>query len=348
MRRVNPCLGGAVWACGRKDRRGDMRRLIYGLVVLAVGLSLSWLALARAVHWGADRAAVVLAADGVDLRRADLRVSGYPSAIDARISDLALTGPQGRWAWHAPDLRLRADSWRPWDLQLDLPPLQQISWQGGTAQIASDAAQLRLRLRPDPALGLAQAGFMLTAVQLRHDAGWALGFGSASADLVQAGAGYDARLGLRDLDLPAPWRAMIDLRGVLGQALVQLDGRAQLRFAQPLDRHWPAGRAPVPSQIDLADVTLAWGDIGLRLTGDLRVDAAGVADGQLELRTAQWPLILQMLTNAGVIDADMARNATRLAAFWVAGDGMLTLPVQITGGVVAVAGFAVLALPPLR
>jgi hypothetical protein len=328
-----------------------MRRLIYVIVFLAVLFSLYWLAVARLVQSGADQAVSQLAQQGIDLRFAALNTAGYPMQFDSRAADVVIAQPQAGWQWQLPQLRMQAGSARPWDITLTLPAAQQIIVQGQTLQAASRDAAARVTLRPDPAFGLDRAALTFADAQVVSDAGWSLALAGLAAELAQvsqADAAYDASVRITDLDIPVGLRALLDPQGLLAQDAVQMRVAAQLRFAAPLDLRLQSAAQAVPDQIDLRDLTLDWGAIRAQLSGAISIDAAGWPSGQLVVQTAQWPVLLQLLTNAGVIDANMARNASRFAAFMVAADGTLTLPVLIQDGRIAVAGVPVMLAPRLR
>lgn len=325
-----------------------MRRVLSLLVWGALLYSGYWFAGSQALQHGAQSAAVALAEDGVDLDYGSVTVAGYPARFDMALADVSASA--AGWGWHAPSLRIEADSYRPLSVNLTFPQEQRVTFAGQSFQVRSDNWQADASVRPNAMLSFDRGQVRMGRTEVVSDQGWQLGLARLDASLALVGgqgASYDARLDAEQIDLPADLRERIDPAGRLGPHVAAVNGAARLTLARPLDRDLQ-GRLPDLDNIALDDLRFDWGPVSVQLTGDIAIDRAGMPTGQMTLRTRQWQAVVEVLTGAGIIDARIADTVTRLAGYMADADGLLTVPVAFQDGVTLVGLVPVGPAPRLR
>lgn len=325
-----------------------MRRLIWGLVWLGLLYSGYWFAVSQILQTGADRAGALLADQGADLTIGSVTTTGYPVRFDTVLHDLHLAGTD--WAWHAPQITLQADSYRPLSLGMRFAQDQVLRLADQTLLLGGENWHAHIALRPTPLLAFDAGWLRMGAKTVVSDAGWQFDLGQLAAGLTDAGGldpSYDAELTAERLVLPAPLRDQIDPAATLGPEIEAITGAARLVFAQPLDRDLQ-GALPDLDQITLHDLRFDWGSVTLQASGDVAIDSVGIPTGRIDLRSQQWGLLLDFLIAAGLIEPSVRNAITRVAGFMADADGVLTVPLVFQEGMMLVGPVPVGPAPRLR
>lgn len=91
-------------------------------------------------------------------------------------------------------------------------------------------------------------------------------------------------------------------------ALDALALRAEIAFDRPVPRDVLASPRPQPRQIDLRLAEYRQGPVYFSAAGRLTVDAAGRADGALQLRAENWRALLDDAVEAGHLPRPLAQT----------------------------------------
>ncbi len=318
--------------------------LIWGLLLF----SGYWFAGAQLVQTGADRAARLLADQGVDMQVGSVATTGFPAQFATTVTDVQLV--HADWAWQGAAVDVQADSLRPFAVNLTFPTEQTLRIAGQTLRATSEDWQAEASVRPTARLAFDRGSLRMGRTEIVSDDGWQLGLRRMAATLALAPgqtARYDARIEAEEISLPAVLRNRIDPQGQLGVQVTSVRGAAQVGLARPLDRNLQ-GRVPDVDHLALDNLQINWGPVTVQMSGDVAVDAAGVPTGQIMLRTRQWATVVDLMIAADVIDARIADTVTRLAGFAADAEGMLEIPVAFQDGVTLVGGVPVGPAPRLR
>lgn len=325
-----------------------MPRLTKILILAVLLFGGYWFAGSQLLQAAPDRAARLLAAQGVDMQVGSVTTTGFPAKFQTRLGDLRLT--HAAWAWQGTGLELQADSLRPLAVNVTLPPEQDLRIAGQSLHITSAAWQIAAALRPSTRLPFDRASLRMGRSEIASEAGWQMGLRALAMTLALAPDQetiYDATLTAEAITFPALMRDQIDPQGQLGPQLDAVRGAARLTLARPLDRNLQ-GQLPDLDHIALDDLQIDWGPVTVQMSGDIAVDAAGMPTGVIMLRTRQWQIVIDLLIASGVIDAGLAQTVTRFAGFMVDGDGVLNLPLTFQDGVALVGPVPVGPAPRLR
>ncbi len=88
-----------------------------------------------------------------------------------------------------------------------------------------------------------------------------------------------------------------------------------MSFDRPWDLSALEVTRPQPVRIDLSEARAEWGDLMLRLSGVVDVDAEGRATGEVAIRAQNWPAMLDMAERSGALGAGMRRSVETALGF---------------------------------
>lgn len=324
-----------------------MRALLWVTVLAFAGWSGWWWfaqdrAVAGAEHWFASQRAA-----GWQAERQGIAVAGFPNRIDLTIDQPRLVSPGGAWGWQAPFVQIFALSYRPWHLIAALPPEQQLTTPAGPARLT--AASLRSSLVLVPGADLALDRLQLAGEQLALGGPLDLTLAQlsiATRPTLDRALSHDLGIELTGIGLPPGLIASLPA-GLLPAEIDRLRLDAALGFSAALDRHIGQTQ-PELTALALRDAELHWGPIRLQASGTLTPDAAGFAEGRLDLRLEGAREVLDLAQAIGLLTAD-TRPAweTMLGTLAPAGQP-LDLPLRLSGGLIQLGPMVLGPAPRLR
>lgn len=323
-----------------------MRGLIWAAAVLGIVWCGWWFIGAR----GAERAAAEverqLAARGLDVSQGGVAVAGFPNRFDLTVTRPEVFDPARGIGWRAPFAQVLTLSYTPWKLIAALPDEQVVTLPGQAVTVGSTRMRASLFLKPRTSLPLDRLDTVAEGVSLRSDAGWSLGFASMNLSLIAQEGG--AELAWRMLEA-VPDRRLVALLADTG--LPEVVERADLLADLSLSEA-PALRGGKPAllAVDLREANLVWGAFSIKAAGQVRADAAGFAEGTVSLTVQNWQLGLAAVEAAGLLP-ERARPLLHGLLEGLAAqspDGVLHLPLVLTGGRVMLGPVPLGAAPRLR
>lgn len=304
-----------------------MRGLIWVTVILA-GLWGGWWvvgsrgAKAAAEGWLAERG-----------RYDSLSVAGFPSRIDLTVTGLELDDPASGIGWRTPFAQVFAMTWKPWHLIAALPGGQEFSLPGGKVTFDGTGMMGSVLMVPGGDLALSEA--VVQGADLRLTPGFGVltgaekAVGSIRRDETRT-HGYRLGLNVASLAVAPEWAARAGLPAVVDEVFFDAD----LTLSAPIDRHLERSR-PAPQAVKLTAARVNWGELRVFAKGALAADAAGFAEGKIDIRVENWRLLPPALVAAGVIGAGFEPALTRgLEVMAESGQeqDVLTLPLVAKGG----------------
>ncbi len=318
-----------------------MRLLLAIVVLAALGWSGWWWfhasARERALEaWLAERRA-----DGWVAEAAEISVTGFPNRIDAMIEGLELADPASGWSWRAPQFQILSMSWKPHHVIAVWPGAQEIASPYETVTIESGVMRGSVVLAPGPALALERTAIELEDVRVTGETGWTARIGAAllatrrSVGEDAPEHGHDVSLKATAIAPPDAWFAAIGQTGVLPEAAQSAVIDATVTFDRALDRTAVEQVNPVVEEIRIRDASMVWGELDLRGRGALAADAAGFADGEIELRARNWREMIDVAEQAGALNRTVAsglRAGLELLALLSGDRNALTAPLSFSDG----------------
>lgn len=304
-----------------------MRGLIWVTVILAAIWGGWWVVGSR----GAKAAAEVWLAENA--RYEALTVAGFPNRFDLTVTGLQMGAPDRGAGWRTPFAQVFAMSWKPWHLIAALPGGQEFFLPEGVVRLDGTGMMGSLLLVPGGDLALSEA--VVQGADLRAAPGFGVLTGAAKVvgsirqDETRENS-YRLGLAVTGASLAADWAAGLSLPGRVDEVFVD----ANLGLSAPIDRHMGDVR-PLAERLEVAAARVNWGALKLSAKGELAVDAAGFAAGQIDIRVENWRLLPPVLVASGAIAEGFAPALTRgLEVMAEAGEdpAVLILPLVAKGG----------------
>ena len=329
------------------------RVAILAAVILAAILGWTgwWFVLATArdnalTTWLTDRRAAGWVAEA-----GDVSVGGFPSRVDSRISGLSLSDPQAGWSWQAAALNILQLAYKPHHVIAVLEGEQVVATPYDTFRASSDTLRGSVVFRPNTRLELDHMTFEIGGMAVTSDAGWMTSIDKAVLATRQANGGqpyaHDLAFDAENLAIP---QLADTARGVLPPAIGKVSLDSTLRFDRPWDRASVEGDNPVLEGVDIRDISLAWGRLDLRGSGNLAVDAEGYAEGRIDLHARNWEDMLAVAESSGALDPTLAgalRGGLGLLARFSGDRNALDIPLDFKGGVARLGPIPIGAAPRL-
>jgi hypothetical protein len=330
-------------------------RLALGLVaLLALLWSGYWVVGATAKNraltaWFEDRRA-----DGWVAEYRDIAVRGFPNRFDTTISGLDLADPETGVAWRAPFFQLFALSYRPNHVIAVWPPEQSVASPYETVTVAAADMRASVVFEPDTQLALDRSTMELDSFRLTGDSGWESGVARAvlatRRDAARANH-YDIAFEATGVRPAEATRRALDPTGFLPNEVQRMALAVTMGFDAPWNRAAIEERRPAVTAVELDDLTAIWGDLELRATGTLAVDAAGYPEGRITVKAQNWREMLAIAVAAGALPQGLADTLERGLAVMAGMSGhpdTLDAPLDFAGRRVSLGPIPLGPAPRLR
>lgn len=276
----------------------SMRFFLWFVLGLGVLWGGYWFVGARAVELGARAWFAQQKAAGLVAENDGIAVAGFADRFDLTVTQPHLADPVSGWGWQAPFAQVFAMTWKPWHLIAALPHSQVVQVPDGQkVTLGSDRMMASLLMQPSLSLGLERAVIEAEKLSLTSDRGWTSGTDklvlAAERDATRANT---LRLGadLTNLTLPAAYASLPDLGPVL--STIHFD--AHVTLSQPFDLNMAD---PQVLDATLTELHVAWGTMDLTAMGDVKPDAAGLAQGKIDLRLKGWRALPAAVVALGLV-----------------------------------------------
>ncbi|MGZ9811196.1 DUF2125 domain-containing protein [Pseudoroseicyclus sp. H15] len=332
-------------------------RFLTGLVLVLAALYAGYWVVGRTgVTRGAEALQTNLAEEGVALEWDELRVRGFPSRFDTILTEPRAEDPEAGIAWSSPFLQIMALSYRPNRVIAAFAPEQSISTPGGDIEITSEGMRASAGVRPALDVPLDHATLEATWVQL--DGGGALGSWQARADdLLFAfregatpeegdGAAYDVYLTATPLALPAELLRQLDPAQRMPDEIASLRADVTLGLSGPIAAR--ASAEPEVESASLREVEIVWGEASAAASGTVTIRPDGRPEGRIDLVLTNWPLALDLATDAGLVDERLKGTWEAAARALAQGDeSRLEVPLVFTNGRMSIGPLPAFAPAPV-
>lgn len=281
--------------------------IIAALCLLASGV---WFGLAAASKSTLAAWFEARQADGWLVSHDPIEVKGFPLSLNATIPNLELADPETGWLWSGPAILINQALLSAGDISVTWPSAHVFATPEARFDIASAQFQSNLQLEPTRNLAVSGAATQLRDLTLQraNEAAWQASLDAATITftrLQNEDQTYDLNAAIEGLSLPQGLRARLDPAGVMPTIFEQSSLDATLTFDRPWDLDALEQARPQFTAIQIDEASAIWGDMVLRASGAVTVDAQGIAEGDLALRAENWRAMLDMALRARVISQDL-------------------------------------------
>jgi len=259
------------------------------------GAIAGWFEDRRAQGWVADYGA--------------LSTRGFPNRFDTTIEDITLADPETGWAWSAPFFQVFALSYRPTQVIAVWPDTQSFQTPISDFELVSTGMRASLALNPDTSLSLARATGEVGPLAITSEDGWELraerGLMAARQAVAEPRA-YDIFVEAVSLRPDDALRIGLRTDPPLPDTFDVLKLQATVTFDKVWDRTAIEDARPQPMKIDLDLAQATWGQLALRATGSLDVDADGYGTGEITVKASNWREMLSVGVSLGIIPSEIS------------------------------------------
>ena len=326
-----------------------------GLVVVAgLGWSGYWWAGAQAMEAGLDAWFDDRRGEGWVAEYQSLDTSGYPTRFDTVLTDLTLADPQTGWAWTAPTFALQAESTRPTAFTAIWPDAQKLQTPISEFEIISQEMTASLAVDAATSLPLAEGTATMGALAITSLDGWELRADRMALSMTRVAdtdQTYDLVVEGDNIRPDDALRVGLRLDPPLPEAFETLRISATVAFDRPWDRRALEDRRPQPTQVALDLAQGTWGQLDLRATGRVDVDAEGVPTGEIAVKAKNWCAMVAVAVATGAIPENLGstlESGLGLLAALSGNPDSLDLPLSFAGGRMAIGPIPLGPAPRIR
>ncbi len=315
-----------------------MLRLV-GVLVVAALLWMCWWVVGHSAYqksissWMEQRRT-----DGWVADFSDITTRGFPNRFDTTMSGLTLADPGTGVAWSAPFVQFLSLAYRPYEVIAVLPDNHVISTPLETLQVSHESARASVYFKPSTDLALERARLVLNGPRIHSSRGWTVSsteWRFAIETLPVRESTYRVGIELLELFVPDLRRRALNSSQALPDQIDVVRADAVLGIDAPIDQRHLEGTYLGINRLELAELSVRWGEFSFRASGDLTVSEDGVPHGEIMLRVAQWRTILDLAEKTGLMEPAF-RKALETALDLMSGhEGVLELPLVFAGGQVS-------------
>jgi len=283
-----------------------------------------------------------------------INTAGFPNRFDTTITELELADPASGLAWSAPFFQLLRLSYQPNHVIAVWPREFAVSTPQKRVAVTNDRARASLVFKPGTRFELDRTTVIFEQVHLQSSTGWTAEmdegrFATRPSDATDGAidVAFQAK-GLRPAN--DGLRRLADTGYVPG--LVQnLKIDATLKFDAPWDLTAVETSRPAITAIDLNLLQITWGKLELWAAGELTVDGAGRATGEVTVKAKNWRELYQIAVASGWIPQRIAgalKSALNLLAGLSGSPKTLDAPLTIADGEVSFGPISIGTIPPVK
>jgi hypothetical protein len=292
-----------------------MRRLIW----VALFLAILWCAWWAVFGWGLKSALDVWfddrRTDGWQADYATLELRGFPTRVQADMTDIVLADTASDLVMNLPALTIGAPTHWPGDVTLSLSdePISFVSPQGrSTLQVLN--AEADLQLHPGSSLELERISAVAGEWSLLSGTRSLLGANDLTLTMDQSDTSsttYNFIAQANDLSpgeiprtvlrLPADWPVTFDTFTMNGN----------VTFDKPWDISALETARPQPRVINLKLAEAAWSKLRLFFAAELTIDEAGTPTGTINIQAENWQVMLDLAERSGALPNALREQAEK-------------------------------------
>ena len=230
-------------------------------------------------------------------------VVGYPQDFSIEFSDIVI-GNKGNFEWATKNLNLKAKSYLPNKISLDISKPHSISGPFGSFEVNANVANLVIFFQPNFQLSLGNLDGLFQNISLSFD-----GLPDARIDTISARVeasrsdktSYNLSTEIKGFDLSD---ILVDLKSDY-QYIPKISFIAEVGLTHPLDRHVIYKAAPKVKVLTLKEALINYGSTSISINGELAVNNSEKLDGNFTLSVKEWKKLFNLAKEMGFINPDL-------------------------------------------
>ena len=268
----------------------------------------------------------------------DISVEGFPTRLDTTITDLTLANTEAGWVWTTPFVQFLGLNYENNHYVVVWADTMTLQTPSERIELTGEDLRGSITFLPGRNRQVNEAVVIFKDLALSSDAGWTSAVEEArvAARPTEGRAGwYDLGAEVTGLKPRSPVLERLAGLGLVPGTIERLNADLAIAFDRPLDRAALEGLPPQPRQIDIRNLGAKWGELELRVAGNLTLDPAGQASGDIMLKATNWREILELMRQSGSLPGsavDGIETALRLVSGLAGSSKTLDLPVSFRNG----------------
>lgn len=291
-----------------------MRKLFYLVILAAFVWGGYWFVGSSAAERGMKGWFEARQTEGWVAEYDRLDTIGFPNRFDTTIEGLSLADPRTGIAWDVPELEILALSYKPNHIIVEFPPAQSFATPLQKIDITRDRLRGSVVFEPDTKLAVVRSAFEMEGVRLASSLGWKARVEKGRFASRQSEAdplAHDISFEATGLSPSDNLRAQLDPAGLLPSKLEVLKLDAMATFSEPWDRLAIEEGRPQLTALKLGLMQATWGDLDLKLAGEITVDAGGLPSGKIVIKANNWREMVDIAQASGALPEAFVPLITR-------------------------------------
>lgn len=292
-----------------------MRRLIWIFLFFAI----LWCAWWATFGWGLSTALATWfderRAEGWQADYSSLDLTGFPTRVEADMTDVILADTSSSLVMNLPNLRIGAPTYWPGDVTLTLPntPIEFVSPEGrASLQVLDGAADLELH--PGPMLELEGISAIAKEWTLHSGTRTVLSANNLALTMDQNATipeAYQFIAEVSDLRPGEIPRTTLGLPDDWPLTFETLTVNGNVTFDKPWDITALEISRPQPRIINLALAEAVWSDLRVFFAAELTIDEAGTPTGTVNIQAENWQVMLDFAERSGALPSALRQQAEK-------------------------------------
>ncbi|GFE65266.1 DUF2125 domain-containing protein [Litoreibacter roseus] len=288
-----------------------MKKLLVAVLVGAALWSGYWFIGAQKTKSELNNWLAARADEGWQVEVSDFDLAGYPNRFDTTFEDVQLTDPETGWSWSAPFFQLMSLSYQPNHIIAVWPNTQTFATPERRIDIASQKMNASMVVAPSETLDLRRATLIMDDATFASTDGWTTGFRTLNAAIRETEGtplSYDIAVTADQVQPGEPLRKLLDQGGTLPGIIEGLTVDVVAGFSEPLSKLTIEEARPDITSLTLNKVEGSWGELNIRLAGDLEVSSDGTPTGDIKLNARNWREMIRMAVESGALNESLASS----------------------------------------
>ncbi len=297
-----------------------------GSTAMESGLK-AWFDLRRAEGWQADYTT--------------LNTTGFPNRFDTNIEGLELADPASGLAWSAPLFQIFALTYKPGHINAVWPDHQVLATPNERITITSDNMRGSLVFNETTDLNLNRTSIMLEGMGFSSTDNWSSSLERGQLAMRQVEGvenTYEVHFEAKGITPASQFlKNLEDIEHLTG-VIQGMSIDAIIEFDAPWDRFAIERARPQITRIDLKLMQADWGQLDLRMAGELAVDSQGTPTGQITIKAKNWREMVALAQQTGFLPGAIVPTLEDTLGFLASLSGdksTIDTPLTFRGGYIA-------------
>ena len=273
-------------------------------------------------------------------------VTGYPQRFSVGVSEIEVE-TRNSFIWKTQEVILKAKSYSPNEVSLDLSEPHRISGSLGLLNMDAGNAKLTALFQPNWQLALGNINLIFEDLRIAYESHWDASIGKASARLKSFPdntRAYQLNIELEDFNLSDVFAGI----PTKYQTIQNVSLVTEVLLTSPLDRLIIGNGAPALQMLLVRKAQFDFGASVVSLDGKLAYDENDTVTGVLNVTVQGWESLFNLAKDVGYIEPNLENLFAMILTDLASQDGIsetLTIPLDIQNNKISYGALTLGILP---